>query len=141
MADSAGAGNAYDAVVILEGINDVRAGLGSGSAKSGLRTIIVGARDRAIVPVVTRYATPTSLLSSSSLNDLNLQIWELTAEALGLEIYRQSLDGIANGGAYPTQAGYDQIAELILQKVTREFPLQPCDARSDKAGHGCPLKQ
>ncbi len=138
-ADGVASQEAYDAVVLLEGINDMRYGAGSGSARNALRTIIINARDRGIVPIVTRLATPTSLLSSGSLTELNNQIWALTEEALGTEVYRQSLEGISMGGAYPTQGGYDAIASQLLSKVTREFPLRPCDGRSDKPGRGCPL--
>ncbi len=58
--------------------------------------------------------------------------------SLGVEIYRQSLFDVQTSGNFPTQAGYDQMAQLILDKFAREFPLQPCDARSDKPGKGCP---
>ena len=30
------------------------------------------------------------------------------------------------------------MSQLIFEKVAREFPLQPCDARNDKPGKGCP---
>jgi hypothetical protein len=117
----------------------MRAGLGSTNARNALRTIIVSARDRRIVPVVTRLTgSSTNLIASEGLNDLAAQIWALTDESLGLEIYRQSLDDIPSGGEYPTQGGYDLIAQRVFEKVAREFPLQPCDARSDKPGHGCP---
>ncbi len=132
-----GSADAYDAIVLLEGVFDVRAGLGSGAARNGLRSIIVAARDRGIVPIVTRLTSGTNLISSGALSDLGNQIWALTEENLGLEIYRQSLDGIA-GGAYPSQDGYDRIAQLVFEKVAREFPLQACDARADKPGKGCP---
>ena len=37
------------------------------------------------------------------------------------------------------EGGYDQMANDMLTKLTREFPLQPCDRRNDKGGKGCPL--
>jgi len=138
--DNVSAQNAYDAVVLLEGVNDVRYGGGAGAARNGVRTMIVSARDRGIVPIVTAFSGfSTSLASSSSMTSLFNEIWALTAESLGLEIYRQALDGISSGGAYPTQGGYDRMASLVLSKVTREFPLRPCDGRNDKPGHGCPF--
>ena len=138
-ADSAaGSVDAYDAVVILEGIYDVRGGYGSGGARNGLRNILTAARDRGIVVVLTRLMSGTDLLNTTQLNDLGAQIWALSEENLGMEVYRQSLEGIASGGTYPSSAGYDTMAGLIRDKVAREFPLQACDARSDKPGHGCP---
>jgi hypothetical protein len=106
--------------------------------RNAFRTMLVQTRDRQIVPVMTRMDDGTNLVSGSDLSALNTQLWQLTEENLGLEIYRQALSGIASGGAYPTQAGYDRMAQLTFEKVTREFPLQPCDARSDKPGKGCP---
>ena len=139
MADAVnGSAEGYDAVVILEGVYDVRAGLGAGGARNGLRNILTAARDRGIVVVLTRMTSGTTLISSSDLTALGNEIWELSEENLGMEVYRQSLDGIASGGSYPTGGGYDTMAGLIRDKVAREFPLQPCDARSDKPGRGCP---
>lgn len=144
LADATGApggngANAYDAVVFLEGINDIRAGVLSTSVRNALRGMIVNARDRRIVIVMTRlFNSSTSLISPSALTDLGTQIFQLTEEQLNVEIYRQSLENIQSGGAYPTQSGYDAIAQLVFDKVAREFPLQPCDARADKPGRGCP---
>jgi len=131
--------NTFDVVVFLEGINDIRAGVTSTSVRNALRTMVVNARDRRIVIVMTRlFNSSTSLISPTQLNDLGVQIFQLTEENLNTEVYRQSLENIQTGGAYPTQAGYNAIAQLILDKVSREFPLQPCDARNDKPGRGCP---
>jgi hypothetical protein len=135
---AANAADAFDAVVFLEGIIDVKAGVAPVSVRNAFRTMLVQTRDRKIVPVMTRMDDGTNLVSGDDLAALNTQLWQLTEENLGLEIYRQALSGIASGGAYPTQAGYDRMAQLVLEKVTREFPLQPCDARSDKPGQGCP---
>lgn len=140
MADAvSGSVNGYDVVVILEGVYDVRNGGGSGAARNGLRNVLTAARDRGIVVVLTRMTSGTSLISSSSLTDLGTQIWGLSEESLGMEVYRQSLAGIASGGSYPTSGGYDTMAGLMRDKVNREFPLRPCDGRTDKPGHGCPL--
>ena len=66
-------------------------------------------------------------------------IWAVTEDtSLNVEIYRQALFRVPTAGGAPTQAGYDQMARDILTKLAREFPLQPCDARSDKPGKGCP---
>ena len=67
-------------------------------------------------------------------------IWGVTEESasLGVEIYRQAWFRIPTAGGSPTQAGYDQMASDIYTKLTREFPLQPCDARNDKPAKGCP---
>ncbi len=135
---AANSADTFDAVVFLQGILDIRAGVAAVSARNALRAMLVQTRDRQIVPVMTRLDDGTNLVSAGSLADLNTQIWQLTEENLGLEIYRQALFGIASGGAYPTQAGYDRMAALVLEKVAREFPLQPCDARNDKPGKGCP---
>lgn len=135
---AANSANAFDAVVFLEGIIDVKAGVAAVSVRNAFRTMLVQTRDRQIVPVMTRLDDGTNLVSASDLSALNAQLWQLTEENLGLEIYRQALFGIASGGAYPTQAGYDRMAQLSFEKVAREFPLQPCDARSDKPGKGCP---
>lgn len=136
---SANSANAFDVVVFLEGINDIRAGVTSTSVRNALRTMVVNARDRKIVVVMTRlFDTNTSLVSPAQLNDLGAQIFALTEENLAMEIFRQSLDRIPTGGAYPTQAGYNAIAQAIFEKVAREFPVQPCDARNDKSGRGCP---
>jgi hypothetical protein len=133
-----GSAEGYDAVVILEGVYDVRAGLGSGAARNGLRNILTAARDRGVVVVLTKMTSGTNLISSSALTDLGNQIWALSEENLGMEVYRQSLDNIASGGPYPSGGGYDTMAGLIRDKVAREFPLQACDARNDKPGRGCP---
>ena len=66
-------------------------------------------------------------------------LWRVTEDAsLGVEIFRQSLFDIQTAGNFPTQTGYDRMAQLIFEKLAREFPIQPCDARSDKPGKGCP---
>jgi hypothetical protein len=130
--------NAFDAVVFLEGINDVRAGISPVSVRFAMRGMLLDAASRQIVPIVTRLDDGTNLISSGDLGALNTQLWELTEEPLGMEVYRQQLFTIPSGGAYPTQAGYDRMAQLIFEKVAREFPLQPCDARADKPGQGCP---
>ena len=135
---AANAADAFDAVVFLQGILDVRAGVAAVSVRNAFRTMLVQTRDRGIVPVMTRLDDGTNLVSGPDLAALNTQLWQLTEENLGLEIYRQAFSGVASGGAYPTQAGYDRMAALAFEKVAREFPLQPCDARSDKPNQGCP---
>lgn len=135
---TANSANTFDAVVFLEGIIDIKAFIASGSVRNAFRTMLVQTRDRQIVPIMTRLDDGTNLISAQDLAALNTQLWLLTEENLGLEIYRQALTSIPSGGAYPTQSGYDRIAHLVVEKVAREFPLQPCDARNDKPGKGCP---
>jgi hypothetical protein len=79
-------------------------------------------------------------LDAAKIKELGDAIWLVTEESpqLGVEIYRQSLFDIQTSGNFPTQAGYDRTAQLVFEKLAREFPLQPCDARSDKPGKGCP---
>ena len=78
-------------------------------------------------------------LDAASVEALGDAIWGVTTDtSLGVEIYRQSFFRLETAGGFPTQSGYDQMARDILTKLTREFPLQPCDARNDKPGSGCP---
>ena len=78
-------------------------------------------------------------LNAGQVDALGDAIWGVTERTdLGTEIYRQAFFGTATSGGAPTQAGYDAMANDLLTKLTREFPLQPCDARSDKPGKGCP---
>jgi hypothetical protein len=135
---SANAADAFDAVVFLHGINDVRFGHSPVSVRNALRGMLTQSNTRGIVPIVTRLDDGTNLLSQSDRNALNAEIWALTEELLGFEIYRQALFEVDSGGQFPLQNGYDRMGLLVFEKVAREFPLQPCDVRADKAGIGCP---
>lgn len=135
---SAGAADAFDAVVFLHGVNDVRFGHSPVSVRNALRSMLIQSNSRGIVPIVTRLDDGSNLLSAGDRNALNAEIWGLTEELLGFEIYRQALFEVDSGGQYPLQNGYDRMAFLVYEKVAREFPLQPCDVRSDKPGIGCP---
>ncbi len=131
-------GEAFDAVVFLGGIIDVKAFIAPVSVANSFETMIVQSRDRKIVPIMTRLDGGTNLIAPADLEALNGALWALTEKDLGVEIYRQALSGVASGGAYPTQAGYDTMAQQVFTKIVTEFPLQPCDARDDKLGKGCP---
>ncbi len=131
-------GEAYDAVVFLGGIIDVKSFVAPASVTGAFETMIVQSRDRKIVPIMTRLDSGTNLISQPDLDALNAALWALTEKDLGVEIYRQALSGVASGGAYPTQAGYQTMAQQVFTKIVTEFPLQPCDARDDKLGKGCP---
>lgn len=128
--------DAFDAVVFLQGIIDVKSFIAPQSVRTAFRTMLMQTRDRKIVPVMTRLNDGTNLITPENLDALNTQLWQLTEEDLGVEIYRQALSGIASGGAYPTQAGYDTMGQQVFTKIVTEFPLQPCDVRDNKPG--CP---
>lgn len=135
---AANSADTFDVVVFLEGIIDIKANLAPASVRNALRNMIVQTRDRRIVPLVTRMVDGTNLVSADNLAALNTQLWALTEENLGVEIFRQSLEGIASGGSYPTTSGYERMGGLVFEKIAQEFPLQPCDARADKPAKGCP---
>jgi lysophospholipase L1-like esterase len=143
LADATAAANSadtFDAVVFVEGVNDIRAGVAPTSVEFVYRDMVARARDRKIVIVMTKFENVlVGGLDSTQIRALGDALWRVTEDAsLGVEIYRQSLFDVQTSGNYPTQTGYDRMAQLIYEKVAREFPLQPCDARSDKAGKGCP---
>jgi len=142
LADStaANSANAFDVVVFAEGVNDVEANISPNSAANALRNMVASSRDRKIVIIMTKYEdTAIGSLDGASVKALGDAIWGVTTDtSLGVEIYRQSFFRVPTAGGFPTQSGYDQMARDILTKLTREFPLQPCDARSDKPGKGCP---
>ncbi len=140
IAQTPGGAGAYDVVVFVEGVNDIEAGVTAQSVGNVYRTMIVAARDKGIVPIVTRFEnTAIGSLSPGQVTDLGNALWQVTEDkSLNVEIYRQSLFEIQTDNGRPTQAGYDKMAQLVLEKLTREFPLQPCDARNDKPGKGCP---
>jgi hypothetical protein len=143
LADATAAANsadAFDAVVFLEGVNDIGAGVAPGSVAFVYRDMVARARDRKIVIVMTKFENVlVGGLDAGQIKALGDAIWSVTEDtSLGVEIYRQSLFSVQTSGNYPTQTGYDRIAQLIYEKVAREFPLQPCDARNDKPGKGCP---
>jgi hypothetical protein len=138
---NANSADTYDAVIFLEGVNDMRAGVAGGSISFVYRDMAARARDRKIVIVMTKFENVlVGGLDAAKIKELGDAIWLVTEESpqLGVEIYRQSLFDIQTSGNFPTQAGYDRIAQLVFEKLAREFPLQPCDARSDKPGKGCP---
>lgn len=132
--------NAYDAVIFSTGVNDIEAGVTPGSVANVLRTMVAQARDRKIVIIMTKFEeTDIGSLNPTQVDQLGDAIWAVTEDtSLNVEIYRQALFRVPTAGGAPTQAGYDQMARDILTKLAREFPLQPCDARSDKPGKGCP---
>ncbi len=137
---AANSADTFDAVVFLEGVNDIRAGVTPQSVGNVFRTMVAQARDRKIVIVMTRFEnTLVGGLSSSQIASLGSALWAVTEDtSLNVEIYRQSLFDVQTSGDRPTQDGYNRMAQLVFEKVAREFPLQPCDARSDKPGKGCP---
>ena len=132
--------NAYDVVVFVEGVNDIEAGVAAGSVQNVYRTMVANARDRKVVIIMTKFEEANvGSLDSGQVKALGDAIWNVTTDgSLGVEIYRQAFFRTSTSGGYPTQAGYDAMASDILTKLTREFPLQPCDARNDKPGKGCP---
>lgn len=143
LADATAAANSadtFDAVVFVEGVNDIRAGVAPGGVEFVYRDMVARARDRGIVIVMTKFENVlVGGLDSGQIKSLGDAIWRVTEDtSLGVEIYRQSLFDVQTAGNYPTQTGYDRIAQLVFEKVARELPLQPCDARSDKPGKGCP---
>ena len=125
---------------VAEGVNDIEAGVTAGSVQFVLRDMVASARDRKIVILLTKFEeTNVGSLDSGQVKALGDAIWNVTTDtSLNVEIYRQPFFRIATSGGYPTQGGYDQMASDVLTKLTREFPLQPCDARNDKPGKGCP---
>ncbi len=131
---------AFDAVVFVEGVNDIRAGVAPGSVAFVYRDMVARARDRKIVIVMTKFENVlVGGLDAGQIKALGDALWSVTEDtSLGVEIYRQSLFDVQTSGNYPTQSGYDRMAQLIFDKVAREFPLQPCDARADKPAKGCP---
>ncbi|AMY09926.1 IPT/TIG domain protein [Luteitalea pratensis] len=137
---AANASDAFDAVIFAEGVNDVEAGVLPNSVAGALRNMVASARDRKIVIFMTKYEeTNIGTLSADSVKALGDAIWGVTTDtSLGVEIYRQSFFQVPTVGGRPTQAGYDRMASDLFTKLTREFPLQPCDARNDKPGKGCP---
>ena len=134
--------NAFDLVVFVEGVNDIEAGVTPGSVAQGYRELVAAARDRKVVIIMTKFEeTAIGSLNPTQVDALGDAIWTVTEDSsLGVEVYRQSFFRVSTSGnpAAPTQAGYDQMASDVLSKLTREFPLQPCDARNDKPGKGCP---
>ncbi len=140
IAQTPNAATGYDVAIFVEGVNDIEAGVTSQSVGNVYRTMMVNARDRRIVPLVTRFEnTDIGSLSPGQVSDLGNALWQVTEDqSLGVEIYRQPLSAIQTNGGRPTQAGYDKIAQDVFTKVAREFPLQPCDARADKPAKGCP---
>ena len=138
---NASSADAFDVVILAEGVNDVEANVLPTAVAGALRNMVATARDRKIVIIMTKYEeTNIGSLSAGSVKALGDAIWGVTEEsgALGVEIYRQAWFRIPTAGGSPTQPGYDQMASDIYTKLTREFPLQPCDARSDKPAKGCP---
>ncbi len=111
------------------------------NARNALRTIIISARDRGIVPVVTRLTgTSTNLISSGSLTTLADEIWALTEESLGLEIYRQSLDEHPIGRRLSDARRVRRDRATGVRARSRgSSRCSRCDGRSDKPGHGCPF--
>ncbi|MCC6164178.1 MAG: IPT/TIG domain-containing protein [Acidobacteria bacterium] len=142
LADAAASADKYDAVVFVEGVNDIRAGRVAGSVAFAYRDMVARARDRKIVIVMTKFegnGLGIGGLSDGQLKELGDALWGVTEDtSLNVEIYRQSLFNFETSGSSPTQSGYDRMSQLIFEKVAREFPLQPCDARNDKPGKGCP---
>jgi hypothetical protein len=140
VADAAAAADAYDVVVFNEGVNDIEAGVTPGSVAQGFREMVIAARNRKIVIIMTKFEnTNIGSLNSTQVQQLGDAIWAVTTDAsLNVEIYRQSFFEVPTSGGSPTQPGYDKMANDILTKLTREFPLQPCDARNDKPSKGCP---
>lgn len=138
---AANASDAFDAVIFAEGVNDVEAGVVPNSVAGALRNMVASARDRKIVIFLTKYEeTNIGTLDANSVKALGDAIWVVSTDAsLGVEIYRQAFFRVPTVGGRPTQAGYDQMANDLFTKLTREFPLQPCDRRNDKGGKGCPL--
>ena len=138
---AANASDAFDAVIFAEGVNDVEAGVLPSSVAGALRNMVASARDRKIVIFMTKYEeTNIGTLDANGVKALGDAIWGVTTDtSLGVEIYRQAWFRVPTVGGRPTQAGYDQMANDMLTKLTREFPLQPCDRRNDKGGKGCPL--
>lgn len=136
-ADSA---NTFDAVIFVEGVNDIRAGVAPASVAFVYRDMVARARDRKIVIIMTKFENVSvGGLDSGQIKALGDALWGVTEDrSLNVEIYRQSLFDIQTSGNFPTQTGYDRMAQLIFEKLAREFPLQPCDARNDKPGQGCP---
>ncbi len=139
-ATAANSADTFDAVVFVEGVNDIRAGVAAGSVGFVFRDMVARARDRKIVIVMTKFENVlVGGLDSAQIKALGDALWAVTEDtSLGVEIYRQSLFDVQTSGNFPTQSGYDRMAQLIFEKVSREFPLQPCDARADKPGKGCP---
>jgi hypothetical protein len=139
-ATAANSADTFDAVVFLEGVNDIRAGVAPGSVGFVFRDMVARARDRKIVIVMTKFENVlVGGLDAGQIKALGDALWAVTEDtSLAVEIYRQSLFDVQTSGNFPTQSGYDRMAQLIFEKVAREFPLQPCDARADKPGKGCP---
>jgi hypothetical protein len=131
---------AFDVVIFLEGVNDIEAGVAANSVRITYETLAAAARDRKVVIIMTKFEEANvGSLDASQVDALGDAIWAVTENTgLGVEIYRQPFFRTSTAGGYPTQSGYDSMANDVLTKLTREFPLQPCDARSDKPGKGCP---
>ncbi len=130
----------FDVVIFSEGVNDIEAGVAPGSVAQGLTEMVIAAAQRKIVVLMTKFEEANvGSLNAGQVDALGDAIWGVTERTdLGTEVYRQAFFGTATSGGAPTQAGYDAMANDLLTKLTREFPLQPCDARSDKPGKGCP---
>ncbi len=132
--------DAFDVVVVSHGVNDLEAGVTAGSVQFVLRDLVANARDRKVVVILTKFEeTNVGSLDAGQVKALGDAIWNVSNDAsLNVEIYRQPFFRIPTAGGSPTQAGYDQMANDVFSKLTREFPLQPCDARNDKPAKGCP---
>jgi len=130
----------FDVVIFSEGVNDLEAGVTPGSVAQGLTEMVIAARDRNIVIIMSKFEEANvGSLNAGQVDALGDAIWGVTENgSLRVEIYRQAFFRTATSGGSPTQAGYDSMANDLLTKLTREFPLQPCDARNDKPGKGCP---
>ncbi len=139
-ATAANPANAFDVVIFNEGVNDIEAGVAPFSVRNVLATMVANARDRKIVPIMTKFEEANvGSLSADQVDALGDAIWAVTEDqSLNVEIFRQAFFRTQTSGGYPTQAGYDQMANDVFTKLAREFPLQPCDARSDKPAKGCP---
>lgn len=119
----------YDAVVLLEGVNDINGPTTPARVRDSLRLMTVDAKATGARVLLTRfdsygYNTVTGQPAVDTLEEAE-ELGDLTfALAVEQNTMRSRFEGISmdDGGLHPTQAGYDQMGATAASKLAEEFP-------------------
>jgi lysophospholipase L1-like esterase len=119
----------HDAVVILEGVNDLNAGdVTPARIRDSLRVMTLDAKSKGLTVLLTRFdsygideRSGQPAVDPSKNAELGTLIYNLAVEQ---QTQRETFSGIdmCPDGLHPTQAGYDTMGDIAFRKLRDAFP-------------------
>jgi lysophospholipase L1-like esterase len=118
----------HDAVVILEGVNDLNNLTPPARIRDSLRLMTVNAKAKGLQVFLTRFnsygideRSGEPAVDPSKNAELGTLIYDLAVEQ---QTQRETFLGIdmCPDGLHPTQSGYDRMGDIVFRKVRDSFP-------------------